>query len=175
MLVKYYDTVKTFNRAVVGLPSFDGRGPSIEVAESVAVSAQSAAPEACMEFVFILLSDSVQEKYGMSNGFPVNKAAYDADAETYIDFQHQRVEYFGRYQTESELRSSGINPVLMDSSTADELRGIIEDLHGLYSNDITVNAIITEEMPAYFEGQKTLDQVIPVLEDRIQNLLNERG
>ena len=34
--------------------------------------------------------------------------------------------------------------------------------------------ILIEEMPAYFAGQKTLDQVIPVMQNRIQKVLDER-
>ena len=34
--------------------------------------------------------------------------------------------------------------------------------------------ILIEEMPAYFAGQKTLEQVIPVMQNRIQKVLDER-
>ena len=37
-----------------------------------------------------------------------------------------------------------------------------------------INMILIEEMPAYFAGQKTLEQVIPVMQNRIQKVLDER-
>ena len=35
--------------------------------------------------------------------------------------------------------------------------------------------IIDEEMPAYFTGQKSLDEVIKIIENRAQTMLDERG
>lgn len=35
--------------------------------------------------------------------------------------------------------------------------------------------ILIEEMPAYFLGQKDLDSVIKIAENRIQKVLDERG
>ena len=42
------------------------------------------------------------------------------------------------------------------------------------SIDSEINIILIEEMPAYFSGQKTLDDVISVMEDRVQTFLDER-
>ncbi|MBQ6304019.1 MAG: hypothetical protein IJK83_08325, partial [Clostridiales bacterium] len=42
------------------------------------------------------------------------------------------------------------------------------------SVDAAINMILIEEMPAYFAGQKKLEQVIPIMQDRIQKVLDER-
>ena len=39
----------------------------------------------------------------------------------------------------------------------------------------TVLTIICEEMPAYFAGDKTLDEVISTIENRVNLLLREQG
>ena len=39
----------------------------------------------------------------------------------------------------------------------------------------TVMMIMCEEMPAYFAGDKTLDEVIGVIENRINLLMREQG
>ena len=39
----------------------------------------------------------------------------------------------------------------------------------------TVNLILIEEMPAYFMGQKNLEDVIVIAQDRVQKVLDERG
>ena len=69
---------------------------------------------------------------------------------------------------------NGMNTERMDESAVDDLAALIDSLTGWYVNDGSINAIIREEMPAYFEGQKTLEQIIPVLEDRVQTVINER-
>jgi hypothetical protein len=43
------------------------------------------------------------------------------------------------------------------------------------SVDATINLILVEEMPAYFSGQKELDQVVKIAQDRAQKVLAERG
>jgi hypothetical protein len=79
------------------------------------------------------------------------------------------------YMSEADIRSYGMNPNQMDESVIGDFESFVEGLAGWYDNDASINAIIREEMPAYFEGQKSLDQVIPVLEERIQTFLDERG
>ena len=41
--------------------------------------------------------------------------------------------------------------------------------------DSAVIVIMNEEMPAYFEGQKSLDDVIAIIENRVNLMLNERA
>ena len=38
-----------------------------------------------------------------------------------------------------------------------------------------VSTILMEEMPAYFLGQKDLDSVTAIAQDRVQKILDERG
>ena len=45
----------------------------------------------------------------------------------------------------------------------------------IVSEDPNISIILIEEMPAYFLGQKTLDEVIEIAQDRIQKVLDERG
>ena len=41
--------------------------------------------------------------------------------------------------------------------------------------DSEINIILIEEMPAYFLGQKDLDAVVKIAQDRAQKVLDERG
>lgn len=41
--------------------------------------------------------------------------------------------------------------------------------------DYTVTMIVSEEMPAYFDGEKSLDEVISVTNCRVGTLVAERG
>ena len=52
---------------------------------------------------------------------------------------------------------------------------VIQNASGFYSSDSDVTSIIYEEMPAYFCGDKTIEEIIPIIEDRIQTVLGERG
>jgi hypothetical protein len=44
----------------------------------------------------------------------------------------------------------------------------------MYTEDQAVNIILIEEMPAYFTGQKSLEDVVKIAQDRVQKVLDER-
>ena len=61
---------------VLGTPSIDGRGPMFFCNFSVAISANSVDPDACGEFVKILLSDEIQLNIAMNDYFVLNRSAF---------------------------------------------------------------------------------------------------
>ena len=127
-----------------------------------------------MQFVDLLMGDEVQDMFGMNYGIPVNRAAFNSVGSKLIDAQNATLQELLRYYDEDMLRMYGYTTDIMDEEGIADFAAMIETLSGWYTNDGAINAIIREEMPAYFEGQKTLDQVIPVVEDRVQTILNER-
>ena len=171
----YFDSVLNGDKVLLGMPSYDGRGPVLVGSDSVAISAMTSAPDACKEFVSILLGNEVQADMGFHNGIPVNREAFVSACNMLIDYQHHMLSEMSNYMSEADIRSYGMNPNQMDESVIGDFESFVEGLAGWYDNDASINAIIREEMPAYFEGQKSLDQVIPVLEERIQTFLDERG
>ena len=174
-VVSYFNAVGDGNHVLLGIPTYDGRGPIMQGADSIAISAQSDTVEGCKVFVTSLLGESSQEIYALQAGIPVNRVAFETAGTTYIRRQNAQIQRMIDSESESWIRENGINTTLMDEAVIGQLTGVIEDLTGWYSNDGSINSIIREEMPAFFEGQKTLDQIIPVMEDRIQTILNERG
>ena len=170
----YFSATKNGHSVILGLPSYDGRGPIITSSDSVAISAQTTAPDACKEFVSILLGEDIQVLYGYQNGLPVDRSAFQTASSGYIESYNHNIEIYSRRMTEAEMIMYGLDTEPMDESAIGELSDLIDSLSGWCINDGSINAIIREEMPAYFEGQKTLEQIIPVLEDRVQTVINER-
>ena len=170
----YFNSTKNGEQVILGIPSYDGRGPIISSADTVAVSAQTVAPDACREFVLTLLGSQIQEMYGYQNGLPVERSAFSSVGSRYVDMNNNELDRNLRMYSEAEMIMYGMNTIRMDDSAIADLSDLVDDLTGWYINDGSINAIIREEMPAYFEGQKTLDQIIPVLEDRVQTVINER-
>ena len=173
-VTNYYDYLVSVNKVLVGVPSYDGRGPIIYGSDSVAVSANSVSEEGCLEFVSLLMGNEAQEYFGLEGGIPVNRAAFESCGQKLIDKQNAYIQDLLRFYDPEFLRMYGISSDPLDDAAIAELAATIETLSSWYTNDGAINAIIREEMPAYFEGQKTLDQVIPILEDRVQTVLNER-
>ena len=161
---------------IVGCPTYDGRGPMFSGCDSAAIYAQTANPEGCWEFVSYLLSDEVQTLYANNGTNPLNKEALAAQNLKEIDGMNAMVDlYLSMGYTEELLRAYGIPCEKLDESAAQVYLETVENCSGLNRSDPAVNSILKEEMPAYFTGQKTLEEVIPILEDRVQTFLNERG
>ena len=177
-IASYFNMVKFGSKVFLGIPTYDARGPILIGSDSVAISAQTRCLDACKDFVSILLGDSIQRLYGLQSGVPVNRAAFGSCGSDYISYQNEsrdRILAMGYFSESDLMNMFGINPEPMDPSVISDFETFIGGLDGWYYNDGAVNSIIREELPAYFEGQKTLDQVIPILEARVQTLLNERG
>ena len=165
---KYDDVV------VLGIPSIDGRGPLIAVDSSVAISAQTQEPDACWEFVELLLSEDVQTMYGESDFCtPVSLDAFENTGHAVIDDYNLYVQDQLRWASEAEIQEYGLYE--LDYSCIDRFQEMIESCSQVASSDSAVVTIAREEMPAYFSGQKEIEDIITVMEDRVQTFLDERG
>lgn len=174
-LYSYHRRVLNYNKVFMGYPSYDGRGPLIVGHSSIAVSASASCKEGCMEFVSTVMSPECQRNFGCEYGFPLSRNAFDTLSVEYIEAFNKDLELSLRTSTAEELRSYGRVVTEADDSIVASLRGVIESLDGdLYVVDAPVDAIILEEIPGYFEGQKSLDDVIRIVNDRTGSVAAER-
>lgn len=174
ILYRYSDNIS--NLKVYGLPSDDGRGPDIFIASSAAVSVHSKEKTACIEFIKTLLSDEVQFDYSYRDGaVPVKKAAYEKKANEDVEKYNADYEKRKEAYTPAELIEFGYPWHPVDKSAVKDFETMIESCKTVSSSDSGISMIINEEMPAYFTGQKTLDQVITIINDRTRTYLNERS
>ncbi len=164
-------------RVLVGPPTYDGRGPLISGQNTVGVVAGLSASEtdACLEYVSLLLDDSTQYQLGIISGIPINRNAFVQVGQDAIDKHNRDLEHWYGNMSEAEIRENGVNPNPVDYSTIEDFENLIASSSTWVTTDGAINAIIREEIPGYFEGQKSLDQIIEVLENRIHTLVNERG
>ena len=171
-MMDYFSALAKQNGDVtlLGKPSSDGRGPMAIAYTSVAISADAADVNACVEFINILLSDEIQEELALSEHFVLNRSSFR-------DYGMLAVECFnGPYGDWMFDNSNPDNTRRMFSeSDIDRLETIILNCSRVSSIDPAINNILAEEMPAYFNGQKDLDAVIDIAQDRVQKVLDERG
>ena len=161
---------------VLGVPSSDGRGPVIDVNGSVAVSAQTNEKDACVAFVNTLLSEDIQNDYGKYDYCtPIRISSFEASAGDAIDNYNKMVEDTLRWASEEDIIMYNLQTETLDDSAIAEFETMVESCTQISSMDPAVAAIVREEMGAYFSGQKSLDDVITVMEDRVQTFINERG
>lgn len=158
--------------AILGLPSSDGRGPMFGTKLSVAVSANAINKDACIDFVKMMLTDELQKEFVLNDNFVLNKEALRQgckDAIAYFNTEEGQENIF-----EYSLGTYVSIKTKFTDDDIDNLENVILSCSGADSVDAAINMILIEEMPAYFAGQKTLEQVIPVMQNRIQKVLDER-
>ena len=87
------------------------------------------------------------------------------------------IEYYNNGGSSSMGGNGGGSGIGMKISTKDIdfIENIILSCSSILSEDSDISIILIEEMSAYFTGQKDLDAVIKIAENRIQKVLDERG
>ena len=156
-----------FNAPVIcGYPSVDGRSAAIGSEIAVSVSSHTEDISSCKQFLNILLSEDIQKTLFMN--IPVNKKCAKDIAVLEINEYNKNV----ARSEESPFAKTGM---ALDSELADRY---IEQLSTASTSSFvyhSISLIIYEEVPAYFEGQKSFEDVATVINDRAQKVLDERG
>ncbi|MBO4927509.1 MAG: extracellular solute-binding protein [Clostridiales bacterium] len=158
--------------AILGLPTADGRGPAAVVGSSIAISKGAYDIDACVDFVKLLMSDEIQEEYALTGSFALARKNFRSTGEAAVEYYNQTKisDLFGGY-----FEAGPPNRVTYTSEHIDTLENAILHCSSTLTEDADINNLLIEEMPAYFLGQKSLDDVVRILQNRVQNLLDERG
>ena len=158
---------------VLGIPSTDGRGPVFEAYTSLGVSSQASSVTACIDFIKTILSDEIQEALAMEENYVLNREAFRKGGMAAVEYYNgpQGDMIFGFNHMTGEPLT---NRIKFSEKDIDNLESIISSCSVMHTEDQAVNIILIEEMPAYFLGQKDLDSVIKIIQDRVQKVLDER-
>ena len=161
----YLDRYKLFgsNICVYGLPSYDGRGPLTVSSEFVSISADTKFPDACADFVKLLISYDVQ-CYKESN--PINRKALRYIAEKKLATYNATIDE----ESKSDL---SVKKAKLGPEAIDKYEEILSSSYGGISAGSSVESILMEESSAYFNGQKSMDDVIRVMQKRLQTVIDE--
>lgn len=155
-----------------GFPFSEEKGPVAYIMSSAAISANidEEKQKACWELVKVMLSDDVQMT--IEKEFPVNKNAFQSSVQKGIDSSN---DYFNSFlklgYSEQELISAGIVYI---SDIDGDIYDMALNVDSLSRSDTALYPIITEEIAAYFAGQKDIDSVISIINDRAQTIYDER-
>ena len=163
---EYEDFAMRFNDAVIcGYPSVDGRTAAVGSNIAVSISSHTEDVNSCKQFLSILLSEDIQKTLFMN--IPINKKCAKDIALMEIAESNKNVA-----MNEGE-KFAKVGKTL-DTQLADKY---IEQLSTAATSSFvyhSISLIIYEEIPAYFEGQKSFEEVTKTINDRAQTVLNER-
>ena len=163
-------------QVVMGFPSNEPRGLLIDVNESIAVSASTEYPDQCRGFVRSLVSDEMQSLFAYSSGIPINKVAQEEACREFAQRHDQWFDAVSEYYTQQDLVNFGKPLTGVDADElVSEMNGYISDAAGLRMTDAAVEIIVIEEIQPYFAGQKSIEDCMEIIENRVDLYVNERG
>lgn len=158
-----------------GYPGMTGKdGPTAYVTSSAAISAviSDEMKAASWEFIKMMLSEDVQKKE--QDGNPVNISAYTYKTQRAVDVMNASYDsYVKNGMGEAELAQYYL--YRLDDSVVEYVVDIAKSVTSVNSIDTSVEKIIYEEMGAYFAGQKDIDTIVRIINNRVQTVVNERG
>ncbi len=177
MLYKFAELDELFKgkAANIGYPRTDKKGVYVS-SRYLYVNSSSKQIEGAKEFLRFLLSEEEQKRFGEVSGsgngwiaeLPVNRKALDY----LIELQNIRA-----VEAKNVIKSIYMSPYFctgLNEEQAKELKELAENAlpNTFYADGIS--DIVYEELGTYFDGSKTLEEAVAILDRRVQLYLNER-
>jgi|GEM_PF-4714817 len=178
LMVQLYSAMLQDELCYIGFPNDFGNGSAIKPEYGLAISSQTEHKDAAWQFARILLTDEFQnEIYGDgNNGFPTNKRSFDNLMQTLASPPYYYDED-GNFHGMQAYASWGNYEVLLNAATAGEIEDfedLINSIECLYLDCPDIYSILIESAQPYFYGDKTAEQVIDIIQNRVSLYLAER-
>ena len=141
---------------------------------TIAMSAKSENKEGAWAFIRSLLEEDYQNNY--TSYFPLLRSAFDNKAAEASKAYYAEDE--NGNQVEQATIMIGTNDFTLDVYSAKEeeieqIRELIGEIGRMERVDDQVLSIVSEEAGAYFDGQKSVDDVVGVIQSRANIYMNE--
>lgn len=161
----------------IGYPGAGGNGASFIANTEIAITSKAANPDGAWEFVKYFLSDEYQDLYADSNSwqFPVKlsslqKKAENAKERPYWENEDGTKEY---YDNNYWLGDTKINIGVNTDEDNQKIMDLINSTTNVSRYDQDISNIIDEETAAFFEGQKSAQEVAEIIQNRVSNYIAE--
>lgn len=151
-----------------GYPSADASRPMAEIITAIAIVDKEQTSDACQLIFDTLYTEKIQK---------VSTADYDRYM--YVNYpilSSLLEEYLLLPQEMTPNQSwSAQGPQKITKADADAVRDIISSITEIYVTYPELEQIILEEAMPYFNDQKTLEEVLPLIQNRVSLYVAERG
>lgn len=155
---------------IIGMPCKEGNGAKAAFPQPISVCSFTKYPDACWEFIrFFLTNESIGDD---TEYFPVYIPLLEQQIEDAIVDKVVR----NQDNPQSLMAAAALGSTVAPKFTEDEAEMLWELLYGeptLYGYNPVVTPIVLEEVETYLSGEKTMDDVIRIIENRVRIYLSE--
>lgn len=161
----------------IGFPVEDTCGTIIQSYGPVlAISRNSTHKDAAWEFVRWCLSKHCQSE--LPSGFPICRSAFEEQIAKAMEIEYE-MDLNGAQMSivKQQVIFEGEDPIPIYYITqvqVDQLLGLIESAQIFSSTDRKIYNIFFEEAEYYFNGARSLDETVDVIQSRVSMYVNER-
>ena len=174
-----------------GYPTEDGSGSSFGLQMPMAISSVTKYPDAAWEFVCSIIKKmNTIDENNYYYGFPSSQAAFDAEmtdimTERYqLDENGEQVDWDGdgepakvirgSYETIDNGETVYKDVYALTQEDIDQILGVINNTHSVYDYDQEILDIITDEVAAYFAGDKDVQTTANMIQSRVNLYVQEQ-
>ena len=153
----------------IGWPTTKGKGVSANAQIFVGISAFSDCPQEAWDFCAYLTGYEAQELFARSGwrGISINREMAENAFQLEIESYEELVELYKDYPERAEMSAE------LNADVAKKYIALIERIDTSIQTNPVIVDIIIEEAPAYFNGQKTAEEVSRIIQQRATTLLQE--
>ncbi|WP_408070328.1 extracellular solute-binding protein [Butyrivibrio sp. JL13D10] len=157
-----------------GYPTNKDGKSYIQAMDQIAMSSSCKDKQAVWEFMKSFISEDYQKN--IEWGFPIERKAMDALAKKaqekpyYIDENGKKVETTSVWS----IGGLDVNIEALSEEETQDVVGFIESVTNSENRDENVIKIIEEEAAAYYEGQKSAEEVADIIQSRVSIYLSEQ-
>lgn len=170
-----FDTIFQEPITAIGYPSNTGNGAFLQGSYSFAINAKSKNKDAAWEFIKSFLVPEFYENNRVWS-MPTLISAFDKSNEEYTRAEYTTDE--NGNQVEVSKGSMGWNNFTIERYAAtdkqvEDLTKLINETKVTMSYDTQLMSIVSEEVAPFFKGQKTAEEVMEIIQSRVQIYVNE--
>lgn len=174
-----------------GYPTEDGSGSSFELQMPMAISSVTKYPDAAWDFVCSIIKKmNTIDENNYYYGFPISQAAFDAEMTDIMTEQYQLDEngeqvdwdgdgepdkaIRGNYETMENGETVYKDVYALTQEDIDQILGVINSTRSVYDYDQEILDIITDEVAAYFAGDKDVQTTANMIQSRVNLYVQEQ-
>lgn len=174
-----------------GYPTEDGSGNSFGLQMPMAISSVTKYPDAAWDFVSSIIKKmNTIDEDNYYYGFPISQAAFDAEMTDVMTEQYQldengeQVDWDGDGQPDKQSKGSyettengetvWKDVYALTQEDVDQILGVINNTHSVYDYDQEILDIITQEVAAYFAGDKDVQTTANMIQSRVNLYVQEQ-
>lgn len=164
------------NLIYAGWPTAQGKGPCITPGMSLSISQFSEHKEEAWDFIKYLFNTQMQLQLCKSTTMPGIPLSREAVSSLNNESSEKSKENYAIYEQNKQayIDNDWTPPILVDDNAINSYIQTIESVGTSALNDRYILNIISEEAPAYFNDQKTLDDVCKIIQNRVSLYVKEK-